>query len=90
MQGGTKPYSLDSSESPSAIARTSRLILRIKRESTYSWAYLLRRPMHGQPAVVEMYVVVYNDRLVTLNLNQAPREAVYGWTSLPASLAYRP
>jgi hypothetical protein len=38
-----------------------------QRENKYSWAYLARRPLAGDPTVVEMSVVVYQNRPITLN-----------------------
>jgi hypothetical protein len=38
-----------------------------QRDNLYSWAYLLRRPLQGDPTVVEMTVVAYNKRPLTLN-----------------------
>ena len=48
-----------------------------KRNSTYSWAYLLRRPMNDVTNVVEMNVIVYNKRPLTLDARAQPDETLY-------------
>jgi hypothetical protein len=38
-----------------------------QRDNLYTWAYLLRRPLQGDPTVVEMSVIAYNKRTLALN-----------------------
>lgn len=40
---------------------------RFRRGSVYSWAYLLRQPDFGQPGIVDMTVVVYDERPTAMN-----------------------
>jgi hypothetical protein len=37
------------------------------RQNLYTWAYLMRRPLQGDPTVVEVSVIVYNQRSLALN-----------------------
>ena len=39
----------------------------VQRTYAYSWAYLLRRPKNSVPSIVEMWVVVYQQRPLTMN-----------------------
>jgi type II secretory pathway pseudopilin PulG len=48
-----------------------------ERKSVFSWAYLLQRPVLDQPSVVEMKVVVYSNRPLTLNKSAQPDESLY-------------
>jgi hypothetical protein len=54
------------------------------RNSTYSWAYLVRRPENGDPNVVELTVVVFNDRPLTMNNLSQAGETLYNATFNPA------
>jgi hypothetical protein len=56
-----------------------------ERNSAYSWAYLLRRPMQGKPNVVELTVVVFNDRPLALNNLSQAGETQFAATFNPAS-----
>jgi type II secretory pathway pseudopilin PulG len=47
------------------------------RESTYSWAWLLRLPKSGNPADCEITVVVYNQRALNTAVPLAPKELAY-------------
>lgn len=46
----------------------------VERQSRYSWAYLVRRPLHRVQSVVDMTVVVYQGRTLSLVLT----ETAYG------------
>jgi prepilin-type N-terminal cleavage/methylation domain-containing protein len=48
----------------------------IERGSNYSWAWMLRRPKMGMPAVCDVWVVVYKQRALNLN-GTAPPELLY-------------
>jgi hypothetical protein len=47
------------------------------REGNYSWAYLLRRPLNGNTAAVNMDIVVYSRRQLNLSQTLAPPEYAY-------------
>jgi hypothetical protein len=57
----------------------------VRRDTTYSCAWLVRRPKHGVPSVVEMSVVVYANRPMSLNANLDPPEYEYTGTWDPTS-----
>lgn len=54
------------------------------RVSAFSWAYLLRRPLQGAPGVVNMSVVVYYKRPISLTNALQTGEAIYDATFSPA------
>jgi hypothetical protein len=56
-----------------------------ERNSAYSWAYLLRRPLQGQPGVVNLTVVVFNERPLTLNNTYQGGETIYYAEFAPGS-----
>lgn len=57
--------------------------LTFERDTRYSWAYLLRRPRQGDVGVVDMKVVVYNQRPLTLNNMLQGNEPVYQADFMP-------
>jgi prepilin-type N-terminal cleavage/methylation domain-containing protein len=56
-----------------------------ERDNRYSWAYLVRRPMTGDPTVVELSVVVYAQRQMALNSSLQGDEAAFAATFDPSS-----
>jgi hypothetical protein len=53
----------------------------VERNASFSWAYLLRRPRQGVPAMVEMWVVVYQQRPLALNATLTGEETAYAATT---------
>jgi type II secretory pathway pseudopilin PulG len=49
----------------------------VQRQGAYSWAYLLRRPQHGSPDFVELTIVVYHQRSLSLNTQLAGAETTF-------------
>jgi hypothetical protein len=62
------------------------------RQNLYTWAYLLRRPLQGDPTVVEVSVIVYNSRSLALNSSlqgdEVPFNATFDPTSNIVSLSW--
>ncbi len=48
-----------------------------ERNSAYSWAFLVRCPQQGKPNVVELTVIVFNDRPLALNSQLQTGESQY-------------
>jgi hypothetical protein len=74
----------DKNATPAMLAGT------VERGSAYSWAYLLRRPKNSVPSLVEMWVIVYQQRPVSLKgLTVGGDETVYSppptWIWNPAT-----
>lgn len=49
----------------------------VQRGAAFSWAYLVRRPQHGNAYVVELSVVVYHQRPLTFTSALAAAETLY-------------
>lgn len=50
----------------------------VERDPRYSWAYLVNRPRAADPSVVEMAVVVYSGRPLSLTSSLSLSETLYG------------
>jgi hypothetical protein len=60
----------------------------VERAGSFSWAYLLRRPLNCAPGVVEMSIVVYQQR--SLSLNGVAVGGDETWFTTAAGLPFNP